>query len=316
MARGATLGATAIVVTRSHLRGLPTWLRVAVAGTAVVVGAALTTRPFTSLDVLVWLVAVAAVTTGLLRWVTARATAGRWDDVVAAGWVVLGVVVIAGLAGPVGVRAGLRWRRGSAWWPAVSAMSSVASGAASTNGRPPCCAGVVSVVLGVVALSWPDVTLLVVAVLFGARTVLFGLAELLSLVTGRTGDETPRLRGGVRRFGRLVASAVALVAALFLASVSATLREGEPALDEFYATPDDVPNEAGRLLRVEPFTRTMPADAEAWRILYTTTRSAVRSRWPAARDRTRQRSDAPSSVVAWAHGTTGVDPRWRTHGPR
>jgi uncharacterized membrane protein HdeD (DUF308 family) len=39
--------------------------------------------------------------------------------------------------------------------------------------------GGASVVFGALALAWPDVTLLVVAVVFGARTTLFGVRTLV-----------------------------------------------------------------------------------------------------------------------------------------
>jgi hypothetical protein len=83
-----------------------------------------------------------------------------------------------------------------------------------------------------------------------------------------------------------------------------------PAMpDAFYALPAQRPTTPGVLLRSEPFTRTVPRNASAWRILYTTTRAdnsfAVASAvvmipTTAARQ--------PRPVIAWAHGTTGIAP--------
>ncbi len=45
-----------------------------------------------------------------------------------------------------------------------------------------------------------------------------------------------------------------------------------PEPDDFYDPPADLPAEPGQLLRAEPFTGSIPEGAQAWRILYTTTR--------------------------------------------
>jgi pimeloyl-ACP methyl ester carboxylesterase len=106
-----------------------------------------------------------------------------------------------------------------------------------------------------------------------------------------------------------VAGAVgSLVVALLLAGVSSRLNAGEPAVDAFYDTPDEVPADPGQLLRVEPFTRTIPDDARAWRILYTTTRAdGVPAVATALVVEPRAPSSEPRPVIALAHGTTGVD---------
>jgi hypothetical protein len=63
------------------------------------------------------------------------------------------------------------------------------------------------------------------------------------------------------------------------------------------------------LLRQEAFVRGVPAGAEAWRILYTTTRA---DGTPAVASAIVMASRAPRSesrpVIAWTHGTTGVVP--------
>jgi hypothetical protein len=61
------------------------------------------------------------------------------------------------------------------------------------------------------------------------------------------------------------------------------------------------------LLRSEPFTRGIPADWRAWRILYTTTRDedvpAVASGVVIV---SKHLPAGLRPVIAWAHGTTGV----------
>ncbi|MGH3705476.1 MAG: alpha/beta fold hydrolase, partial [Agromyces sp.] len=106
-----------------------------------------------------------------------------------------------------------------------------------------------------------------------------------------------------RRWARTGAAAVALLASAALVLLSMQL-SGTPRPGGFYSEPADVPDEPGRLLRSEPFTRTIPAGATAWRILYTTTldegRPAVASALVVVPE-----SGAHHPVIAWSHGTTG-----------
>ena len=78
--------------------------------------------------------------------------------------------------------------------------------------------------------------------------------------------------------------------------------------DRFYDPPAGDLGPPGSLLRAAPFTRDVPAGARGWRILYATRRSdgapAVASAIvlvPLAS------SSQPRSVIAWTHGTTGVE---------
>jgi acetyl esterase/lipase len=102
--------------------------------------------------------------------------------------------------------------------------------------------------------------------------------------------------------------------AWFLAGVSAVVavawwlaRPAPP--DAFYAPPFDPPTKPGALLRQEAFVRGVPKNAEAWRILYTTTRPdgspAAASAIVMAPSAVRSE---PRPVIAWTHGTTGVVP--------
>lgn len=168
--------------------------------------------------------------------------------------------------------------------------------------------GVASVVLGALALAWPDVTVLVIAVVVGLRTVMFGVRLLvlgLRRVRHPGAVAMSRPKAGWRR---LVGAGLSLLVALPLLGLSQTFRAGAPVPDGFYDAPEDVPAEPGRLLRAEPFDRAVPDGAQAWRILYTTTRAegepAVASGLVVA-----PRGQAgPAPVVAWAHGTTGAAP--------
>jgi uncharacterized membrane protein HdeD (DUF308 family)/pimeloyl-ACP methyl ester carboxylesterase len=276
---------------------------------AIVLGMILITRPVATLNALVWLVAGAALVTGLQRWQTAQEATATVDRAVAGVWILLAIAAVA--------------------WPdiTVRALALLVGGGMLVGGVGDVVRGIggsvderiaavlrggASIVLGVVALAWPDVTLLLVAVLFGARTVLFGLSELADAVgVGRRAAHAtgqPGRRSLLQRFAHATTMAVVLVVALGVAAVSAQLRQGEPVVDAFYTAPDDVPDEPGALLRAEPFERGIPDGALAWRVLYTTTRdegvAATASALVVAPDGA---SDEPRDIIAWAHGTTGID---------
>lgn len=272
----------------------------------VVIGVVLVTRPFTSLSVLTLLVGIALVVTGFAE-VTNDEASARWlHRLIGVGWIAAGIVALAWpdltVAG-VAVLVGIAMVVGGAAQVLAGVRGSTDERLSAVIG------GVASVVFGALALAWPDVTILVVAVVFGARTVLYGLSRIgWAFHRGDAADAAPRPRGRIRRWGRVVVSVVALVLAIGLAGISAQLRQGEPVVDAFYDAPDDVPGEPGVLLRAEPFERGVPDGARAWRILYTTTRDegepALASGLVVA---PAEQAADPHPVVAWAHGTTGVD---------
>lgn len=282
------------------------WLEVIAGVVVAVVGAVLTLRPFTSLSVLVLLVGVAMVVTGVAVLVRARRAGSRREAAVGVAWLAGGAAALAwpdittgGLALVVGVA-----MIGDGVLDVVGGIrGTVDQRIASVLG------GVAGVIFGVLALSWPDVTLLAVAVLFGARTVLFGLRTAWSAWRDRHAtaqpEQDPRAPGRLRRAGHLAGAAAALVVALLLASVSASLHASQAEVDGFYDTPDDLPDEPGVLLDAEPFDRDVPEGATAYRILYTTTRGDDEPAVASALVVVPEGADGPVPVVAWAHGTTG-----------
>jgi uncharacterized membrane protein HdeD (DUF308 family)/alpha-beta hydrolase superfamily lysophospholipase len=293
----------------SWWRRLPWWLAALLGLACVVVGVVLVFRPFASLSVLVILVAAALITTGVAHLASARRAKGGWLTWAAGvAWITAGIVVLAwpdvtvrGVALVVGIA-----------MIVGGVVDVVSSLRGSTDERiAAVIGGVASVIFGVLALSWPDVTLLVIAVVFGARTVLFGLRLLFSAFRGREGgdDAVPADRplSRLRRFGHVAVAVIALVVAVGLAGVSARFNEGEPIVDSFYDMPGDVPAEPGALLRAESFTRDIPEGARAWRILYTTTRDeGVPAVASALVVTPVEPSGEPRPVIAWAHGTTGI----------
>jgi len=295
---------------------------------SILVGAFLTLHPFSSLAVLSVTVVVALIVIGLGELVAAGRTDGDtvdedpgddvWDTParrrVRAGilfaaaiailvWpgatirvisVVLGVALIAGA-----VLDGLEARdaHGTRLWNAVL-------GAAS------------GFVFGVLALAWPDISVLAVAVIFGIRLIIAGFRLIARSIRGRrhftAASETatvPRVRGGG---WRLVGNILALVVALCLGFLGMIVGDRASAPDAFYTAPASVPDTPGQLVRSEPFRSSeSPEGAQAWRILYTTTRDE--SGAPALASGLvigpATATDAPVPVIAWAHGTTGYAER-------
>ena len=165
--------------------------------------------------------------------------------------------------------------------------------------------GAASVLVALLAFAWPELALLVIAATFGVRLILLGVGALTRAIRPR------RLRSGPPSWLELTGSVAALVGALLLVGVSLLLGRAFPEPGAFYSAPPTLPGEPGRLLRSEPFEREVPAGARAWRILYTTTLAdgspATASAIVVAPGG--PRSSAPSPLIAWAHGTTGWAPK-------
>lgn len=299
---------------------MPRSARALVGVIAVVVGAVILVRPTTSLDGLAWLIGAGLLLAGLVEFFESREPAGvtgaagssYWPVVRAVAWVVAGLLVwtwpgltvrlLAGIVGVVLIVNGLL------------ASASKIRGKATLDARVSGVAlGVAEVVFGVLALAWPDITLLVVAVVFGARLILAGLTFLWRAVRGTqpaahepdSGTAPASKPGVLRRWTRTVGAALALVLAFGAAAVSAAVHDGSPVVDDFYAAPRGVPDEPGQLIRSEPFTRDIPANAAAWRILYTTTRGDGSAAVASGLVVVPREGEGPWPVIDWTHGTTG-----------
>jgi len=284
-------------------RALPWWITLAVGALVAAAGVMLVTRPFASVESL-----LAVVSAGLallavvefVRWVRLGARSGWWRAVLGCLLVAAFVVSLIRPALTVGLVV------------VLLAVTLIGLGAADVvrallgraDGRlVPLLSGLTGVVFGVVALSWPDVTIMIVGVLFGVWLVITGARLVLAGVRARPGAR-PRPASSRRAGWRTAGAIVGFVAAIATAFVAVRLT-GTPVPDAFYAAPDGVPDEPGVLLRSEPFSRTIPDGATGWRILYTTTRDdgvpAIASGLVVVPD-----DGDEHPVIAWAHGTTGV----------
>lgn len=291
------------------------WLRLLVGVVLVLLGAALVLRPFASLAVLVVLLVASLVVASVGEVLRRDPAEGAWPWVRAGAYAVAAVAILVWPAATIRVIAVVVALALLVDGAADLAASRRLRGTARANGVVGGCA---SVVFGLLALSWPDVTLLVIAVVFGARMLIAGVRQAVAGVRGR---DTPLLRrrssGAPPQGGwlRLTGTTLGAVVAVVLLVVSLALHRGAPSPDAFYEPPTGVPDVPGRLLRSEPYTNPeIPAGASAWRILYTTTRDqaqpAVASALVIAPSSalTGTPGAAPSDVIAWAHGTTGFAP--------
>jgi uncharacterized membrane protein HdeD (DUF308 family)/alpha-beta hydrolase superfamily lysophospholipase len=286
--------------------GARRWAVLALGAIAVIVGATLVTRPFQSLAVLILLVAAGLIVHGAGMIANRddgpdrRLTVALGLGSIAAGAIVLlwpglplrGLALVVGLFLLVtGIARLVGALRGTVDERARNALL-----------------GAAAIVLGALAIGWPDITTLVVGIVFGVWLVVSGLGWIVDAIRGRApGSDVAGRPGRLRRWGRTILAAGLLVVALLLGSASLSLHAGSPEPDGFYTPPADIPATPGTLLLAEPFERAIPDGARAWRILYTTTRDdqtpAVASALVVA---PATPPANPSPVIAWAHGTTGV----------
>jgi hypothetical protein len=306
----------------------PAPVSLAIGFAVLLLGAFIVTRPLTSLWLLAVLVGLSAILSGLLGLADAeadhraavevngdarsgRASAIRlWNRVICILWIVGGIAVLVWLG------------RSIELLPAVLSMLLILGGLGSlvgvTSGRVServlaVASGAAQIVFGILALLWPDLTLLIAAVLFGIRTLVYGVSLIW-----RAGRRLARAPGApeVGRSRRntvmLDAGRYALAVVLVVLSASAWwvntwLADGAPVVDAFYDAPADAPDEPGVLIRSDAYFGTAPAGGKVQRILYSTT-DAVGVR-AVASALVISPIDSPSGahpVISWNWGTTGV----------
>lgn len=278
----------------------------------VLLGAALVLRPFASLAVLVVLLVASLTVAAVGELLRRDPDHGAWRWVRGAAYLLAAVLVLVWPGATIRVIALVVALALLVGGVADLAVSRGLGGTARLNAAV---GGAASIVFGLLALAWPDVIVIVIAVVFGARVLIAGTRQVVAFVKG---DDVPLLRrrstadvpkrGRLRLTGTVLGAAVAVV----LVVVSVALQRSAPAPDAFYDAPPDVPSAPGQLLRSEPYADPeVPAGSSAWRILYTTTRDEGRPAVASglviapASARTGDAAGQPSKVIAWAHGTTG-----------
>ncbi len=296
-------------------RRMPWWAVLVLGLVCLVLGAWLLAEPFGSLSVLHWLIVAALIVSGFAELVSAPAAprpalsrlVGIWwiaVGIVATAWpgitilalaTAVGVALVAG--GVVEVVATFIGNGGERFIPAVS--------------------GLTNVIVGALALTWPAATVLVLAVVFGLRTIIFGVGQFAVAFTMRrvpARDDAvtmPRLRPRWPRWLRLVGSMTALTLALGGVVVSVAIHRAAPREPgPFYSAPTPLPDGLpGTIIRTEIIDG-FHKGATTYRVLYKSTGfdgapTAVSGIIVVPR------TPPPSlgrKVIGFAHGTVGVAP--------
>jgi uncharacterized membrane protein HdeD (DUF308 family)/acetyl esterase/lipase len=273
---------------------------------AVLVGVTLLFRPFASLTVLLLLIVAGLFVMAISRFSEMERPVTAVELLPAVAYLVAAIAILAWPGSAVVV---LVWVVAGALL--VDGFVALV-GAVRGNGQGRITAalrGVTNVLLGFLALAWPDVTTIVIAVVFGIRILWTGLellwAGIRRRVNAHADPDGPR--PWWRRSLSLVTAVATLVLALILAGVGFRVSDSTPTPDAFYSPPDDIPAQPGALLRSEDFDRAIPENADARRVLYTTTGLGDEPYVASALVVTPEDSGSePLPVIAWAHGTTGV----------
>lgn len=289
---------------------LPRWADALIGAAILVLGLLLLVRPFASVGLLLILLGIAPIVFGVMELLRGRGPEGpyrwmRWTAAVLSILLGLAVLLLPGLT--------LRW--------AVVLLGAVllvqgAREALTALVEPmrlrrwaQLLGGSATIVFGVLALVWRDVTVLVMGVLLGVWLAVHGARLLLDAVLRRRREQRDAAGDAAdprpaRTWPQFALSVGSLLLALLLAIVGGRLL-GSHAPDAFYSAPSEVPAKPGVLLRAEPFTSSITDGVHAWRILYTTTRDegvpAIASGYVVLPDGVEE-----PPVIAWAHGTTGA----------
>ncbi|CAN5643194.1 hypothetical protein BH09CHL1_BH09CHL1_00920 [soil metagenome] len=289
----------------------PRWLSVLIGLAAIGMGAALTLKPFSSLDALTLFIGASLILAGLGEFLTDESdsepliskTVGAILTITGLAAIVLPDQTIRSVAIVVG--AGLVASGLSRLWSVLRGQ---------TNERyVTLVSGLAAVAFGILSLAWPDATILVMAVLVGPIAVIFGIGQVLRALGFRqhsgpaSNPPVASRSSGVKRGFRLVRVTASLIIALAMIGVSTWIHNDTPTVSAFYNAPDDLPDTPGQLIRSDDFNRGLPENSRAKRMLFSTTAldgsigvaSAI-----VVIPTTEQ--PAPWPVLLWEHGTTGI----------
>lgn len=293
---------------------------IVVGGIVTGLGILIVSRPLASLLLLGVYVAFSAIISGVIEMLSTHRSPAWWTRVFAIVWIAVGVLVLVWLGASLNILPTVL-----AVLLLLGGIASVGDAAMPRRGPEPVRVsqrilgavwGGSQVVFGILSLTWPDVTVLVVAVVFGVRTLLFGTTLLLRGVTALRArpDRGGAKRRRLRRRPRL-ADAGRYALAMLLVVVTAGgwflngwLADGAPVIDAFYDPPAVLPDGHGELIRSDAYTGELPPGATVTRILYTTTDAHDK---PVAASALVIVPDVdvqlrPHPVILWNHGTTGV----------
>lgn len=303
---------------RPRLRGVlrlieaaPAPLVLAIGALVLGVGIFIVTRPLTSLWLLAALVGISAIVSGVINLADTTRAAQRWNQIISVAWILGGIAVLVWLG------------RSIELMPVVLGILLIVGGLGSLVGIGrgriservlAAASAVAQIVFGGLALLWPDLTLLITAVLFGARTAVYGgslmwrAGRRLSGKPRALGEGAPTRRGRVwADVARYALAAGLLVLAGSAWAVNSWLADGSPVVDAFYDEPATDAGGPGVLIRSDGYPGSAPKGGSVQRILYSTTDAyggaAVSSALVIVPDNA---PPGPRPVISWNWGTTGV----------
>jgi uncharacterized membrane protein HdeD (DUF308 family)/pimeloyl-ACP methyl ester carboxylesterase len=283
-------------------RRWPWWLVGLLGAACVLVGAVLVAARFGSLKTLVIWVAVGLVVIGSAQLLTARTW---WSRLLGLAWIITGVaaVFVPGLTlRATALIIGIALLVGGV----VKLVSAIQ--ATSDDRLVASLTGTAAVVAGVLALAWQDATILILSILFGFATILFGFGQIVrALRLRRTPPGGRPAPYRWPRWLRITAASAALLLAVGGVAVSVRLNRAVPTPTAFYTAPTTLPDGLGSIVRSEIVAGFTPG-ATTYRVLYTSTgydgeRTAVSGLIfvPVGEPPTR-----PRDIVSFTHGTVGI----------
>ena len=285
------------------LAKLPWQVRAAIAAVAIAAGGLIIGRPTLSLDILAIVIGLGAITEGVLAlWHTAATV--RWRIITATIWITVGIIVLQAqwltvLALTVLVGIGLVSLGGYRVWLMARSDRPLDEKIAGIT------IAIATIIFGVVAFFWRDISLVVLSVVFGAWLVVMGIDAGWRALPRQPLPKERRKRTGWRRFGRSIVALVTVTAAIAAVGVTLVQTGPQTVTDTFYAAPRNVPDEPGKLIQFEPLTEGIPHGSVGFRFLYTTEAGDgtidVASAIAIAPD-----DEEIHPSVTWAHSTTGI----------
>lgn len=296
---------------------LPWWAQLAIGLAAIGLGVTLTIKPLWSLSALAFLVAAGLVLTGVGEIAGATGSARpALVRIVGAVWIGAGALVVAWPGITIWVLAastGLALVAGGLLKLATVTGGARARARAADQRFVTGLSGLTNALVGILALTWPAATVLVIAVVFGLRTTIFGGTQVVAaLRLGRGAEQIARSPARWRRSLRAVGAGLAFVLALGGMAVSVAVNRAQPGEPPaFYRPPSPLPpGELGSVIRSEIVDGYVDG-ATTYRVLY---RSTGPDDEPTAVSALVLVPDGPApeggrKVLAYTHGTVGTASR-------
>lgn len=289
----------------------PRWLSLLVGVAAIGIGAALTLKPFGSLDALTILIGASLIAAGLGELLHDEPATNRLLS--KAFGVILVVTGLVALAlrdqtirtVAIVVGAGVLISGLSRLWTFFRGTT--------TERYVALIGGLASTVIGLLSLAWPDATILAIALIVGPVAVILGIGQVIHALPfrwPRSQTTTPAAvtqPSTLRQGMRVLRVTISLIVALALVGISAWIHNGTPTVSAFYNTPGDLPDTPGQLIRSDDFDRGLPENSRAVRMLFSTT--AIDGSIGVASGIVivpTTESAEPRKVILWEHGTTGI----------